>query len=224
MSKYDFIINLIDVKNRFRQIYFKGSYNKSNYFTGLRNVLPKSNTSEKVVIAVISYEIMKNIFEKAKLHLNQYLTHYMHLLSLTTGNEPLYNHSLMKSQSTNHVCTKCEFKLSEINEPKEIYAMCTSLCDDYRVNPIQSSSSLLRACSIPHTWHCQTEKKSRFKLKLSFDIFLNFSNKDITQRKARGKILQYRYANLKKIVRDQFNNLLFTQLLTSLQTTLTHLS
>lgn len=168
MSKYDFIINLIDVKNRFRQIHFKGSYNKSNYFTGLRNVLPKSNTSEKVVTkyTVICYAIMKNIFEKPKLHLNQYLTHYMHPLSLTTGNKPLCNHSLMKSQSTNHVCTKCEFKLSEINEPKEIYATCTSLCHDHRVNPIQSSSSLLRACSIPYTWHCQSEK-SRLKLKLT---------------------------------------------------------
>lgn len=90
----------------------------------------------------------------------------MHPLFLTTENKGLCNHSLMKSQSTNHVCTKCEFKLSEINEPKEIYAMCTSLCDDHRVNPIQSSTSLLRPCSIPYTWHCQTEK-SRFKLKLT---------------------------------------------------------
>lgn len=134
MSKYDFIINVIDDKNRFRQIHFKGSYNKSNYFRGLRNVLPKSNTSEKVVTkyTVICYEIMKNNFEKPKPHLN--LTHYMHPLSPTTGNKPLCNHSLMKSQSTNHVCTKCEFKLSEINEPKEIYAMCISLSDQNKSN------------------------------------------------------------------------------------------
>lgn len=39
--------------------------------------------------------------EKPEMHVNQYLTHYMPPLSLTTGNKPLCNHSLMKTQSTN---------------------------------------------------------------------------------------------------------------------------
>lgn len=32
---------------------------------------------------------------------------------------------------------KYEFKLNGINELKEIYATCSSLCGDHRVNPIQ---------------------------------------------------------------------------------------
>lgn len=63
MSEYDFIINLIDVKNGCRQIHFKSSYNKSNYCPGLCNGLPETNTTEKVVTEYtkICYEIMKNI-------------------------------------------------------------------------------------------------------------------------------------------------------------------
>lgn len=47
MSKYDFISNLMYGKNRSRQIHFKCSYNKSYYFPGSYNVLPKGNNASE---------------------------------------------------------------------------------------------------------------------------------------------------------------------------------